>query len=57
MFLRYAGADAAKVWKKDGTVIVPSVMKWLFEDPEVKELMHHEVHIYYHHRTMMKGRK
>ena len=57
IFLRYAGADAAKVWKKDGTVIVPGVMKWLFEDPEVIELMHHEVHMYYHHRTMMEGRK
>ena len=56
-FLRYVGADAAKVWKKDETVIVSRMMKWLCEDPEVIQLIHHEVCMYQHYCTLMEGRR
>ena len=57
---RYAGGKvdggtAADVWEKDGTVIVRGVLGWLFEDPEIVNLIEEEVHMYIHHRRRMGG--
>ena len=41
---RYAG-DAADKWEKKGTIIVRGAMDWLFQDPEVLELMKQEVNV------------
>lgn len=53
---RYAG-NAAKKWETDGTIIVQGAMDWLFQDPEILELMEQEVQMYLHHRRMVDGMK
>ena len=33
------------------------VMNWLLEDPDIRELIEHEIRIYMHHRQMIGGCK
>ena len=54
---RYAGKKDAELWERDGTIVVRGAMDWLIQDPEIKELIHHEVHMYLHHRRIVGGRK
>ena len=54
---RYMDAETIKEWDTDGTTIVRSVMNWLLEDPEMRELREHEIRIYMHHGKMIGGHK
>ena len=54
---RYVDAETIKEWDRDGTTIVRGVINWLLEDPEILELIEHEVRMYMHHRKMIGGRK
>ena len=54
---RWVDAETIKEWDRDGTTIVRGVMNWLLEDPEIRELIEHEVRMYMHHRKMIGGRK
>ena len=54
---RYMDAETIKEWDKDGTTIVRGVMNWLLKDPEIQNLIEHEVHMYMHHRKLIGGRK
>ena len=57
MLERFMGCDAAQEWEEHGTAVVKGAMKWLFTDPEVVELINHEIHMYMHHRRMVNGQK
>ena len=54
---RYMDAETIKEWDRDGTTIVHSVMNWLLKDPEIMELIEHEIRMYMHHRKIIGGRK
>ena len=57
MLERFMGCDAALEWEEHGTTIVKGAMKWLFTDPEMVELISHEIHMDMHHRGMVNGQK
>ena len=50
VFRRFAGEEALRKWKIDGTTIAPGVMSWLFQDSEVTKLISHEFNMYLNHR-------
>ena len=50
VFRRFAGKEALRKWKIDGTTIAPEVMSWLFQDREVTKLISHEFNMYLYHR-------
>ena len=53
MLERFMRSDAAQEWEEHGTTVVRGAMKWLFTDPEVTELINHEIHMYMHHTRMV----
>ena len=57
MLERFLGCDAAQEWEEHGTTVVRGAMKWLFTDPEIAELLNHEIHMYMHYRQMVNGQK
>ena len=54
---RYIDAETIEEWDRDGTIIVHGVMKWLLKDPEILQLIEHEICIYMPNRKMIVGRK
>lgn len=58
IFKRFAGRDASRLWEdwnNDGTIVVPSVMSWLVDNPSIYEMILEEVNMYLWHRRKVNG--